>query len=208
LNNKGKDTSYTFDQGFYLKLHVIKVLCEKIDSTGVFTNVTDIRRNEVDYVIDVKYERSVDYPNVESFHYRFSIRSINELEYAHKLYSLYNNQIKHYVERYKSLIESLCSDFDRFFVQVESQDDVKTGKTVHSTRYTDLLTMHHPVEKQLFRVPLRYGHLAHFRTTYPYQESPKPVPLSLVHFDFNYFHCYFRPIFKMLSNIENDEEDD
>jgi hypothetical protein len=208
LNNKGKDTSYTFDQGFYIKLRVMDLLCEKMDQSGIFTNASVIRRNEVDFTIDLQYEQSVDEPNMESFHYKFTIRSINELEYAHKLYNLYVNQVKPYVEKYKSTIDALCADFDRFFVHIESQDDVKMGKSVHSTRYTDALTVHHPLEKQLFRVPLRYAHLSHFRDVYQLQRNPPPMSILLVHFDFNYFNCYFRPIFKMLANIENDETDD
>jgi hypothetical protein len=184
------------------------MLCEKMDQMSIFTNTTVIRRNEVDYTIDLQYEQTVDDPNLESFHYKFTIRSINELEYAHKIYSLYTNQVKPYMEKYKSMIDALCVDFDRFFVQIENQDDVKMGKSIHNTRYTDALTVHHPLDKQLFRVPLRYGHLSHFRDMYHYQKNPRSMPILLVHFDFNYFNCYFRPIFKMLAHIENDEEDD
>ena len=179
-----------------------------MDELKIFSQTDAMRQNNVDFTLDITNLNEGNQSEIEPFHFKFSIRSIVELEYAYKLYNLYINQVKPYFDRYKLLIDTYCIDFDRVFVQMEHQDEIKLGKTLHNSRYSDSLTLHAPLDKQMFRVPLRYGHVGHFRQQFQYRKNPMTLPIILIHFDFNYFHCYFRPIFKMLAKIENDMDDE
>lgn len=189
INGK-KNVSYNFDQGFFLKFSFIEFLFKK------FKDIDLLNKDQTDLILEIKQDEGKQ--DLEPFNFIFSIKNLKELNYAKNLYKLYFNIIKPFRELFNKEIQKYVEKFDRLFVLIEDQDKVGYGKTIHNTQVSFDLTLHQPLDRPFWKVPLKYGYLSHFRDYYQPTINQEPISILNIQFDLNYFDCYFKPIMKEL----------
>jgi hypothetical protein len=205
VNNK----SYIRNYIQYLSHHITDDNDKEL-SSFYFKQGYGLLANEVDQIFDsldkflAENKANFGRQTIQSGVFEIEIKSKNDLEYAIKLNSIHNNIIKPYIQMNKDKLIKYGGTFDRFYKIVDMPSDV-FGKTMHNTKSTFELTLHHPLIylnpsefKSKYTVLYELGYTTHFRNFNNW--TFKKINIKQIHFDLNYFNCFFKPILNELIN--------
>ena len=101
------------------------------------------------------------------------------------------------------LISNLISEpFNRHFYLKGKKTVGLWGKTIHNTLLTETLNHHMPfkvTKDSIITVPHENGHVSHFRGK-NYLDLRDQISITELHFDLDYFFCYYKPILRKIIN--------
>ena len=210
LDNK-KPRSLYFSQGYFLKNRIANKIFDQIDL---------MVRKWNGNILTVEVKDSD--PKVEEEHYPsdyiFTISSPDELKYAKRLSDINKRIIQPFLRSNSTRIQKFIQNYDRFFVISGDVNDFSWGKSIHDTRKTFDLTLHHPnnfiledknevqwdslflykQNAQYAAVPYDTAYLSHFRNYFHWKFQR--MPITALRVDLNYLYCNFLPILNKLSN--------
>ena len=129
------------------------------------------------------------------------IETEQDYKYAKHLYEMHKKYISPFLEKnHNQIKQSVPEIFNRFYYFTAFTDlanrSIPKPKTIHYTLQTNLVDLHVPFTinfKDSINVPIKFGHLSHFRELYrrPFKNSS----IQEIFFDFNYFSNYFKKNF-------------
>ena len=129
------------------------------------------------------------------------IETEQDYKYAKHLYEMHKKYISPFLEKnHNEINQSVPEIFNRFYYFTAFTDlanrSIPKPKTIHYTLQTNLVDLHVPFTinfKDSINVPIKFGHLSHFRELYrrPFKNSS----IQEIFFDFNYFSSYFKKNF-------------
>jgi hypothetical protein len=183
-----------------------------------------INHEQIEINVDFKnyFLHSFNHSKLESREITFTISNDHEYEYTKKLIALYYKQIQPFLNSNKENLNSIVKDFDRFFFISESESDPsrKSFKSIHNASHVFDFNINHADKYILgnqvdsigmrnsnydfleyegfYKIPPKFAYVSHFGSIFGARISK--ISVSKLHFDFNYFSCYFLPIFKRLSH--------
>jgi hypothetical protein len=197
------------------------------------TNATNKKTNQISFIteqikINVDYEENMfpkkNQSNFESRELKFTISNLNEYEYSKNLLALYSKEIEPYLSSKKQFLKHFVKDFDRFFYIPGGSKDMLSGKSIHNSTHVFDFTIH-SADKFIpsnkfnsmdivnsdysmleydgnYKLPSKSAHMSIFDSFFNSQFST--LAFTNLHFDSNYFICYFVPIFeKFLDEIKH-----
>ena len=125
-----------------------------------------------------------------------TISNANEINYARNLLEIYKNLIEPFLNKTSGKVYSqVPENFKRFYFFKTPLVQPQYGKSLINIETATHSDPHRPNGKV---VELNEYYMSHFRTRAIFER--KNVPITSVIFDFNYFYCYFQPIFESLAN--------
>jgi len=122
--------------------------------------------------------------------FTLKIENMQDFYYARNLLDIYLNMIKPFLEENKKLLEKFSPDFRRFHFFRRPLADPAYGKAFTNLDTASDSSPHGPIGA----VRLNDYYMSHFRRISIFARTEAPID-SIV-FDFNYFLCYFQPIFE------------
>jgi hypothetical protein len=163
------------------------------------------------YLEVISNERAREFKLDRAF--SFTIRGRHEFEYAVSLLNVYKRTVKPFLEVNKDVVSASMNNFDRLFFVSGDLNNHVVGKTIHDTRRSMDMFIHfstsvihvgqgrkkpaisfHKEPGDDFVVPRNLAHLSHFRSHLNFDQPQSEVPFSTLHFDVNYFKCFFAPL--------------
>jgi hypothetical protein len=124
--------------------------------------------------------------------FTLKITNIQDFYYARNLLDIYLNLIKPFLNENKEFLERFSPDFRRFNFFRKPLIDPGYGKAFTNLDTASHSSPHGPPNV----VHLDDYYMSHFRSIA--QIARTEAPIDSIVFDFNYFFCYFRPIFEKL----------
>ena len=200
---KSKPKSLSFRNGFYLENRVVELILTTVSQ--ILKNIP----NMMDFIKSLprRIEVRDPFPDADSHYannYTFFIYNQKEITHATALINLYIDVVKPFLEKNKERLDHLPSNANRYFFITGNKWVL--GKTIHDT--SEAITVgHHWADDRFrkyeyFNIRTSLGHLSHFRTRFYHLD---PIPLSHLHFDFNYFSCYVEQLLRGYEQeIKND----
>jgi len=226
--------SFYFFPAFYIKNDLVKLIFEELDNAlkNFETNATNKKTNEILFIteqikINVDYVENRFPKNQSKFETRelkFTISNLHEYEYSKNLLALYFKEIEPYLSSKKEILKHFLNDFDRFFYIHGGSKEMSSGKSIHNSSHVFDFTIH-TVDKFIplnrfnsidivnsdysmleydgsYKLPSTLAHLSIFDSFFDSHIST--LSFTNLHFDSNYFVCYFVPIFeKFLEEIKH-----
>ncbi|RNA17357.1 hypothetical protein BpHYR1_038367 [Brachionus plicatilis] len=212
-------TSFYFKQGFYIKQRIADKIMKNLNNFLVH-DLTKLNQTKFGFEILVK--NSTVQTNDFQFDYKFKIESRFDYEYAKKLVLIYHTIIKPFLKKNGKILQKFSQHVDRLFMISGKVNNFAWGKSIHDTRRTFDMTVHHALEffdrgksvlyndrfyldeahAKYYTLDYDYGHLSHFRSRIHFKFEP--MPINYLHVDLNYFNCYFKPILRKLSANETE----
>lgn len=193
------DYSIYFRQVLYAKPSIISIIFEQLDT--IDKNLDSIYDG---YPIRVKIEQehTDPEPNFMDDKYRteftFLIESFEDYTYAMNMLFLYRELISPFLRDNEKKL-SRISLFRRFyFFNGSLKPESYLGKSMVNPDRTVYSSPHYPNDNY---VDARFNYLSHFRNRHVL--SKDEVSIRTLNIDFNYFICYFKPVFEMLYNKNN-----
>ena len=187
--SSNRNLTWHFKMGLYIPHAVMETFFKSLSKSLLLLD--NCHHNNC--LNNTKFE--VDY--MENLKFKFDIGDQMGLEYARYLVKFYAKVLKPFLFRNRQSLEEMPEQFNRFFFfHGASTATSFEGKTLHSTRSTNLLTTHYPEDtiNNFFGVPMNYGFLSHFRENLDkviYQVAGD-IAVTDLKFDLNYFVCYYK----------------
>ncbi len=160
--------------------------------------------NLTQYTINQSKIFELDQRFIEEHKHLYSyifIETEQDYKYAKHLYEMHKNYIEPFLEtNHNEIKQSVPEIFNRFYYFTAFTDlangSMPKPKTIHYTSQTDLVDIHVPFTinfNDSINVPIKFGHLSHFRELYrrPFRNSS----IQEIFFDFNYFNNYLKKNF-------------
>ena len=203
-------TSFYFGQGFYMKHHTMNKIFNQLDKylkSPVFKTNQAMNKDHLVTVVDL--DPAVDNSHFP-YNYTFVIKNDpGEIQYIRNLIQINAKVIKPFLNQNADAIKAHCDRYDRFYMISGSVNDFAWGKTIHNTKTTFEITLHHsyrslwqsnrPYQATYASVPYDSGHLSHFRNMI---RLPLEAIISIkqLHLDLNFLNCYFRPLLERMKS--------
>ena len=116
------------------------------------------------------------------------------MNYAQNLLDIYVNLVKPFLDENAKYLEKISIDFTRFFIfRNPIVQYPEYGKSFTNLDSSHGSQPHFPFGAS---VALNDYYMSHFRNVATF--SNKNASIDAILFDFNYFFCYFQPIFERL----------
>ena len=192
LNLNG-DFSFHFKMGIFMKMRLIDYLFQQYE---LLIN-SNSYKNEIKYPYSFRVIDALD-----GIDFNCKISDKNEHDYALYLLNIYKTLLQPLKKKFDSISDLISEAFNRHFYLKGQSTNWLFGKTVHNTKLTNTLTHHYPssfTKDSIAEIPIQLGHLSHFRRTIKnYLDFKNDVSITELHFDLDYFFCYYKPILKKL----------
>jgi len=125
-----------------------------------------------------------------------SINNANEMIYARNILDYYENVVRPFLNKSSmGVFSHIPENFKRFYFFKTPLVQPQYGKSLINLDSASYSDPHRPNGKV---VELNEYYMSHFRTRAILEM--REVPITSVVFDFNYFFCYFQPIFENFVN--------
>ena len=175
--------SFHFSHALYLKITLIEDFFQQLK---IILKKKDLKLPYLFKVVDKLDKLSIV----------FKISNLNEHNYALNLLNIYKSLIEPLKTKSRSISDLISEAFNRHFYL-----SFLGGKTIHNTLLTKYLAHHFPLPfteavYPVIVIPNEYGHVSHFRRDYKkyFPNATRAFSITELHFDFNYFFCYYKPI--------------
>jgi hypothetical protein len=190
-------SNFYFKMAYYLKNKIIKKI---FDSFEAYFNSNQFKLNRksqhIIHVIDLE-------PNSKThnaFNYSFIIENRNELKYAQNMLLAYRLFIEKFENEHEVVLNKYSENFHRYFFISGRSSEWLYGKSVWHTDHTLEYSVHEGVvAEQPIYVDFDYGHNAHFRETYPFNDPN--ISINEFKLDLNYLNCVYKPIIYRLAQL-------
>jgi hypothetical protein len=214
------EISLHFKHGSHIHGNIIDRLFKLLEVEIHARNLTNIETISDESQFDISIE-VVNGEHAKQFNldraFSFTIKGRKELQYALSLLRLYKKTIKPFLETNIHVIAQSMRNFDRLFFVSGDLNNHVVGKTIHNTRRTMDMFIHYSIsviniDQQTNAASILYqkkpsnnqpteevipprslAHLSHFRKHLNFDREQSVVPFLALHFDLNYFKCYFSP---------------
>jgi hypothetical protein len=183
---KNEDVSFHFKNGLYMNMRMIDNLFKQLE---LLINSSTKSFPRSFRVVD----RLEDFINFEC-----KIRNKKEYNYSLYLLNIYKTLIQPLKSKYDSISDLISEPFNRYFYLKGKKTVGLWGKTIHNTLLTETLNHHMPVKvtkDSIITIPHEYGHVSHFRGK-NYLDLRDEISITELHFDLDYFFCFYKPILK------------
>ncbi len=191
-----KKVNIRFEMSNYLKHETMDKIFLELESM--------FKLNLTQYTINQSKIFELDQRFIEEHKHLYSyifIETEQDYKYAKHLYEMHKNYIEPFLEtNHNEIKQSVPEIFNRFYYFTAFTDlangSMPKPKTIHYTSQTDLVDIHVPFTinfNDSINVPIKFGHLSHFRELYrrPFRNSS----IQEIFFDFNYFNNYLKKNF-------------
>jgi hypothetical protein len=133
--------------------------------------------------------------------FTFLIRNKNEYTYAANLNLLYKKLIKPFLDKNNQSLSHVSELFRRFYYFTEPLKGAGyLGKTMGNPDRATFVSPHY--SNNYFTTFTTENYLSHFRNRISLKRGE--VSITNMHIDFNYFLCYFIPIYENIIKNKND----
>ena len=176
---------------------LIDLIFEKINRINASL---DEKSNFTNYPIKVRIQQKYNDsdPKYQSQNYgsdfTLLIRNFDEYKYAINMNFIYKNLIKKFLNENKQKLAKISELFRRFyFFNGEIKPAGYLGKSMGNPDTATFVSPHYSNGKTFTS---RENYLSHFRNRHILNRGE--VPITNINIDFNYFICYFIPIYENL----------
>jgi hypothetical protein len=192
--------SIYFPQVLFGKQDLIDLIFDQIGAINI-TSEEIINFNNYPIKVVIKQNYTDRDPKYQSsgyaFDFTFLIRSYDEYKYAFNMHFIYENLMKPFLNENKQNLNKMSELFRRFYYFTEPLKGI--GYVGKSMGNPDKATFVEPHFSNGITFRSNENYLSHFRNR-P-QLNRAEVPITTMHIDFNYFMCYFIPIYESLMQI-------
>ena len=196
-NKLDEDHSIYFPQVVFGKPELIEFIFDQINAINVTLNENS---NITNYPIKIKIKQSYNdsEPNYQDQQYSSDftllIRNYDEYKYAINMNYIYKNLIKPFLNKNKHNLTQISELFRRFYyINDPLKNPSYAGKSMGNPDKATFVSPHYSNGKT-FNSQETY--LSHFRSRHVFNRAE--VPITTINVDFNYFICYFIPIYENL----------
>jgi hypothetical protein len=180
-NEINENYSLFFQNILFAKNDLIERIVEKISL---------IKFHKLKYPLKLNIQEEDDASN-RLTNFTLIIKNEHELNYANNILDIHQNLIKPFMEENEKWLKRIPENFKRFFFFKKPLSLPQYGKSLTNLDTATFSDPHKP-NGNLFELEEYY--MSHFREVTVLERIE--VPITSVCFDFNYFYCYFQPIFE------------
>jgi hypothetical protein len=138
--------------------------------------------------------------------YSFMFENQKDVNYAKNLLKVYKMMVREFILKNQNVLNKYSEPFNRFIFLGGELSTGNGGKTLHNTKKSLSVHVHHPQQSDFQYVDYNRAFLSHFKsetiTDQFFREFSRKTSIKNLALDLNYFYCFYRDVLKRFTSID------